>query len=100
MKTHDEMLKRYKELYHDMVDSKDPKKMMVFGEAENYIFKTLAKVHPEMAENWLSHLEATQYDNYLSENEAMNIGKRIVNQDGSKGFHWDYETVKKVTESF
>ena len=29
---------RYDELYHEMATAKDPKKMMVFGEAEKWIF--------------------------------------------------------------
>lgn len=29
----------------------------------------------------------------------MNISKRIVNQDGMKGFHWSYDTFEKTVES-
>lgn len=98
MKTKEDMIQRYEELYMDMVNSHNPKKMMVFGEAEKWVFKDLVKVHPEMADAWLDHLEAICWNNYLSEKEALNISKKIVNQDGSKGFHWDYNTFISVVE--
>lgn len=99
MKTKEEMIDRYHDLYEKMVASKDPKNMKIFGETEKYMFKAVAAAHPDLAENWLSHLEAVCWDNYLSEHEAMNIGKRIVNQDGMKGFHWSYDTFEKTVES-
>ena len=99
MKTKEEMIDRYHELYEKMVASKDPKNMKIFGETEKYMFKAVAAAHPDLAENWLSHLEAVCWDNYLSERESMNIGKRITNQDGTKGFHWPYEIFEKTVET-
>lgn len=96
MKTKEEMIDRYASLYDKMKESKDVKNMKIFGEAEKYIFKTLAATSPEMAANWLSHLESVDWDNYLSEKEAMNIGKRITSQDGTKGFHWTYDIFCKA----
>jgi hypothetical protein len=52
-----------------------------------------------MAERWLSHLEAICWMNYLSQGEAMNIGKRIENQDGTKGFHWNHEVFTNAVKS-
>ena len=99
MKTKEQMIDRYEELYHKMATSKEPKYMHVFGEAERYMFKEVAKMNPNMAENWLSHLEAVCWENYLSETEAKNIGMRIVNQDGTKGFHWNHDVFTKAVES-
>lgn len=99
MKTKEQMIERYEELYHKMATSKEPKYMHVFGEAEKYMFKEVAKMNPEMADNWLSHLEAVCWENYLSEKEAKNIGMRIVNQDGTKGFHWNHDVFTKAVES-
>lgn len=96
MKTKEEMTERYRELYDKMKESKDVRMMKIFGEAEKYMFKAIAVTHPNMAENWLSHLEAVCWAQYLSEHEALNIGKNIVNQDGIKGFHWEYEVFCKV----
>lgn len=91
MMTKEQLTKRYDELYQIMATSKDPKKMIIFGEAEKWVFNEMVKIHPEMAEKWLDHLEPVEWNNSLSEKEAMNIGLRIVNQDGSKGFHWPHE---------
>lgn len=97
--TKEQMIDRYEELYHKMATSKEPKYMHIFGEAEKYMFKEVAKMNPEMADNWLSHLEAVCWDSYLSEKEAKNIGMRIVNQDGTKGFHWTHDVFTKAVES-
>lgn len=99
MKTKEQMIDRYDELYHKMETSKEPKYMHVFGDAEKYMFKEVAKMNPSMAENWLSHLEAICWNQYLSETEAKNIGKRIMNQDGTKGFHWNHDVFTKAVES-
>lgn len=94
MKTKEEMIERYHHLYDKMKDGKNVKHMKIFGEAEKHMFKEIAAMHPDMAEDWLSKLEAVCWDNYLSEKEAMNISKHIINQDGIKGFKWDYPTFK------
>ena len=97
--TKEQMIDRYEELYYKMASSKDPKNMQVFGESERWIFREVAKAHPELAQSWLSHLEAVCWDNYLDEKEAQNIGKRIINQDGVKGFHWTYDMFVKAVSS-
>lgn len=99
MATKDEMIERYEQLYQKMVTSKDPKNMKIFGESEKWVFKEVAKVHPELAQSWLSHLEAVCWDNYLDEKEALNIGKRMKNSDGTTGFHWPYEVFVKAVSS-
>lgn len=99
MKTKEELLERYYLLYRKAVAGKDPKKMRMLGEAENRAFGQLAKAHPEMAENWLSQLEGMEWENYLSEREMQNIGKRISNQDGTKGFHWNHDTFTKAVDA-
>ena len=98
MKTKEEMINRYHELYNKMVSSKDPKNMQIFGEAEMYIFEDMAMQQPDKAEYWLSHLEAVGWRNYLSEREAQNIGKRIRNSDGTSGVHWQHDTFVKAVE--
>ena len=96
MKTKEQMIKRYEELFNDMIESKDQYKMEVFAQAEKWVFNDLVSKNPEMADNWLSHLEATQWMNYLSEREMMNIAKRTTNQDGTKGFKWTYGEIEKA----
>ena len=94
-----ELIEKYDELYEDMASAKDPRKMMAFGDAEKWMFHMLAKEHPEIAEKWLTKLEAAKWHNYLSKTEAEEIAAKLVNQDGSRGPHWDYETFKGAVES-
>ena len=96
MKTKEEMICRYTALLAYAVDKKDVRAMRILADSEKWIFGQVAKVHPELAECWLSHLEEIEVHNYLSKKECDNIGKRIVNQDGTKGFHWNYDTFKAV----
>lgn len=97
--TKEEMISRYEELYMKMVTSKDPKNMKIFGESEKWMFKEIAKVHPDMAQNWLSHLEAVCWNNYLNDKEALNISKKMKNADGTTGFHWSYDVFMKAVAS-
>lgn len=95
----EDLVKRYDELYDDMATAKDPRKMMAFGNAEKWIFHMMADQHPELAEKWLNKLEAEKWYNYLSENEAKSIVSKFINQDGTRGAHWSYETFKAAVES-
>ena len=95
----EDYIKRYDELYEDMATAKDPKKMMIFGDAEKWMFHTLAEHHPEIADKWLTRLESGKWHNYLSKAEAEQIASKLINQDGSRGAHWDYETFKAAVES-
>lgn len=67
--------------------------------SENTKHTIKEKVHPDMAEKFLSHIECIEWENFLSQDEAKNIGMRIVNQDGIKGFHWTYDVFTKAVES-
>lgn len=90
------MIERYDELYGVMKSSRDVEKMKIFGEAEKEMFRQLAASNPTMAEMWLGKIEAVCWDNYLTEKEARNIGRHIVNQDGTKEFHWPYDVFTKA----
>ena len=92
----EQMIERYDELYGVMKSSRDVEKMKIFGEAEKEMFRQLAASNPSMAEMWLTKLEAVCWDNYLTEKEARNIGRHIVNQDGTKEFHWPYDVFTKA----
>ena len=83
-----DLVERYDELYDDMATAKDPKKMVIFGDAEKDMFRCLAKKHPDIAEKWLTRLEAGQWHNYLSKSEAESITSKLVSQDGMRGPHW------------
>lgn len=95
----EDIIRRYEELYEDMATAKDPKKMMIFGGAEKWVFHEIAKAHPELAEKWLAKLEAGQWYNYLSKGEAETIASKLINQDGTRGAHWSHEDFKSAVES-
>ena len=95
----DNLIKRYDELYEDMATAKDPSKMITFGEADRWIFGEVARMHPDMAERWLTKLEAGKWNNYLSKQEAEEIVAGFINQDGTRGPYWSYDTFKNAVES-
>lgn len=99
MMTKEQMMDEYEMYSHNIIKSKDLKNMEILSEVCEWLFKQAAIKMPEVAESALAHLAATEWDNYLSQNEAMNIGKRIVNQDGTKGFHWSHDVFTKAVES-
>lgn len=99
MKTKEQMMDEYEMYSHKIVKSKDKKDMEILADVCEWLFCQAATKMPDVAESALSHLAATEWNQYLSETEAKNIGMRIVNQDGTKGFHWDYNTFTKAVES-
>lgn len=90
---------RYMELYHKMAHSKEVERMKAFGSAEQWVFGMLAERHPEIAKKWLDKLEASEWNNYLSEGEAMEITAQLKNQDGRTGAHWNIPTFVGAIES-
>ena len=95
----EDLIKRYDELYEDMATAKDKSKMITFGEADRWIFHEMTKMHPDIAERWLTKLEAGKWNNYLSKEEAEIITSEFINQDGTRGPYWNYDTVKNAVES-
>lgn len=95
----EELIKRYHKLYQIMATSKDPSKMMVFGESEKWAFTQVAEKNPRLAEMWLDKLEAIHWHNYLSKYEADEIASKLLNQNGNRGAHWSYDTFKTAVES-
>ena len=99
MMTKEQMMNEYEMYSHKIIKSKDQKHMEVLGEVCEWLFKQATVKMPDVAESALSHLAATDWVNYLSEAEAKNIGMRLINQDGTKGFHWNHDVFTKAVES-
>lgn len=99
MKTKEEMIKRFIELYDVIKTTKDVAKMIIFGDVAKWIFKCMAGIHPDMAESWLSHIEEIEWNNYLSKKESDNISTKIINQNGAIGFHWSCEQFKEALKN-
>lgn len=98
MKTKEELVERYDELYHNMSTSSDVEKMKIFGRAEKDIFGRIAQAHQELACEWLSMIEAVEWCNYVTEDEAKELISKLKNQDDTMGAHWDYATMKSMAE--
>lgn len=94
-----EILERYEELYDDMATSGNKDKMMAFGDAERWAFKKMVDMSPKDAQCWLDKLEAMNWNNYLSKWEAEEAVIKLVNQNGMKGPHWNYDVFKNAVES-
>lgn len=92
-------LERYLELYEEMAKSGNPDYMRIFGEADKWAFVQMLEVAPKRAELWLDKLEAIHWHNYLSKAEAEDIVGKFINQDGSRGAHWSFDTFKGAVES-
>ena len=93
------ILDRYNELYDIMSSSDDLQKMHIFGEAERWAFAQVAAAHPEIAEKWLAKIEAVDWNNYLSEDEAGCIVSKMVGQSGREGPEWSMEEVEKLVKN-
>lgn len=99
MKTKEEMIEEYDMYKSKIIKSKETKHMEILADVCEYLFSQAASKMPDVAESALSHLAATEWNNYLSPTEAKNIGMRIVNQDGTKGFHWNHDVFTKAVDS-
>lgn len=91
-----DLVKEFKELYHEMKQSRDVANMRTYGHASKEMFARLAEAHPELAEEWLEMLKPIRCYNYLTEQEAKHISEMFISQDGAKGAHWDMPTFKQV----
>lgn len=91
-----DLIKRFKELYHEMKESRDIANMRAYGEATKKMFYKLAEAHPELAEEMLEWLMPIECHNYLSEEEAEHIVDGLVSQNGDLGAHWDRRTFEQV----
>ena len=90
---------RYLELFEDMAKSGMPEKMKIFGETEKWAFGKMLETSPKTAEQWVEKLEAMNWNNYLSKSEADEIVAKFINQDNSRGAHWNYDVFKGAVES-
>lgn len=75
-----------------MASSTDVEKMHTFGQAEQWAFAKVLETNEEFARKWVEKLESTEWLNYITRDEADSILGTMVNQDGTKGYHWDYNT--------
>ena len=95
----DERITKYDHLYKMMAEGSDPEKMHIFGNAEKHMFRVLVERDPAMADAWLAMLMPVEWHNYLTEEEAKEIGAKMENQDGTMGYHWPCTVLFPAVES-
>lgn len=92
-------MKRHEELYKGIIQSKDDAKMEMLGCIFLSMMDQVEATNPRLYKEMVERMEATEWNNYLTEAEATKIASALVNQDGSRGAHWPYEAFKNAVES-
>lgn len=95
----EEMKNRFEFLYEHMANSKDQDKMATFGKVAKRMFCKIMASNTTTGQEWIDMLESIMWNNYLSKSEAESIVANFVNQDGTRGPHWSYDTFKSAVES-
>lgn len=88
----EDMKTRFDIFYKKLVESEDISRMKAFGESVRGLFGKLCEEHPSMAKEWMDTLESQMWNNYISQEQAIALAARLVNQDGTKGPHWSMDT--------
>lgn len=92
-------MKRHEELYNNIIASKSDAKMEMLGCIFLSMMEQMETMNPRLYKEMLEKMEATEWNNYLTEAEAAKIAAGLVNQDNSRGAHWPYEVFKSAVES-
>lgn len=100
--TAQELKSLYEGYYKEVVESKDPSKMLVLGGVTTRLFNEMADRHPDIAQREVEALEAMGFYNYVTLAEASEIASEFINDDTmitgnvapSKGAHWNMDALK------
>ena len=100
--TTQEMKERFAQLYTTMANSKDVANMKYFGTAFARMFDNVATRDPKLAMATLESLEAMEYNNFVTRDEAVEVAAHFINDDmkvmsasePSKGAHWSMDALK------
>lgn len=92
-------MERFDEVYDEMVKTKDVQKMHELGKAFRWLVCMVADSSPKLARDVVEKLEATAWNNYLSEAEASDIVANFINQDGTKGAKISWSQFARFIES-
>ena len=76
--TKEEIKEKFKSLYDYMSVSNEPKYMMLFGDVMKDMMCWMVDNKPELAEKMVDKLEAINWKQYLSKDEAMEIVKSMT----------------------
>jgi hypothetical protein len=92
-------MKRHEELYRNIIQSDDRAKMEMLGGIFLSLMDQIEGLNPRLYKEMVEMMEATEWNNYLTEYEAAKIASSLVNQDGSIGAHWPYDVFRGAVES-
>ena len=67
------MQDKFNRLYSFIVSSRDSKKMQILGEVTKEMMRSLIESHPKMAQELIDKLEAVEWCNYLTVQEANDV---------------------------
>lgn len=84
-----EIMNNFDRLYNKMITSNEPRYMQVFGNTMKCMMKDIAEWKPEVAQEYLSKLEAVDWCNYLSKKEAVSIANGMNPKGGWDISEWE-----------
>lgn len=87
------MINKYIMLSDKIILSNDVRHMKVLHESNKWAFKELCRISPAHAQRWLDKLEAIEWHNYLSEEEALLLGAKLVNENDTTRPYWEPSTL-------
>lgn len=94
-----ELKDQFRNLYKRMAESKDVDQMIIFGNAFKRMYDKVADMHPDMAAAVLGVLGAIEYNNYMTNEEAIEAASHLVNDDGTPAPHWRMDEAKAFLTS-
>jgi len=89
-----DLQQRYESLYQEMVDSKDVKNMMLFGEVMNEMMERAIQRDTQFAQHVIDKLESMNWHQYLTKSEAEEICESI-----SPRYEWSFDVWEKALKS-
>lgn len=91
-------MKDFREAYKKLLDLGTPEAMLMLGsvlcEFAEYAEQSNGRLYRDAVEK----MNAVNWNNYLTEAEAVQIVGSLVGQDGSKGAHWSMAQVSDAVE--
>lgn len=90
----EELKKKYESLFKEMVDSKDTKKMMLFGSVMNEMMERAIQRDTQFAQQAIEKLESMNWYQYLTKGEAEDICGKLLPE-----IAWSYDRWEKALES-
>lgn len=83
------LIDTFNKLYDNMVASKDPRKMSIFGGTMKCMMQDIINWKPEIAQEYLDKLEAINWCNYVSKKEATTIVNNMTPKGGWSIMEWE-----------